>query len=210
MNDEIDNDNSLKNLESLEDNLFLEGHLEIKSHYIVPRTQKVVVVPIGPSLPHRDQEENYAKYCRIMLILFKPWRDATDLRKKNETWAAAFDEFKVNCSTEIKILMDNMQLLHECRENGHDHLKGLKDIDRSHYNINTHQTRITMMTLNFKIMKQSWNTLSQFRLAIHKIWLEVGAMFLIVYSQQKQVECMISLSLLYLSHLFLKQILHSF
>ena len=107
-------------------NLFLDGHLEHNSHHLVSRSHNVIVVPIGPSLPHRNQSENYAKYCRIMLILFKPWRNAANLRKQGETWETAFDNFKNSCSADIKNLMNNMQLLHECRENGHDHFERLK------------------------------------------------------------------------------------
>jgi len=120
---DFSDDDSVENLNM---NMFLDGHLEHDSHQLVSRSHKLVAVPIGPSLPRRDQSENYAKYCRIMLILFKPWRCASDLRDQGETWVAAFDNFKNLCSTNITSLMDNMQLLHECRENGHDHFERLQ------------------------------------------------------------------------------------
>jgi len=56
-----------------------------------------------------------------MLILFKPWYNAKDLCKPGQTWENAFYEFDAICSPRIKSMMTNMQLLHECRENGMDH-----------------------------------------------------------------------------------------
>ena len=117
-----EDDNSMSN----DVNMFLDGHLECHSHQLVAHPHKLVAVPIGPSLPHRDQSESYAKYCCIMLMLFKPWRHATDLRNQGETWIVAFETFKNMCSSNIITLMNNMQLLHECRENGHDHFERLQ------------------------------------------------------------------------------------
>ncbi|KAF8181767.1 hypothetical protein BJ912DRAFT_797418, partial [Pholiota molesta] len=74
----------------------------------------------GPSLPRRDKKEVYARYCRLMLILFKPWRHADDLRLLSQSWEDAFTVFLETCSTRIKKLLDNMQLLHECKDSGQD------------------------------------------------------------------------------------------
>jgi hypothetical protein len=122
--DSYDSEN--ENLMTENVNMFLDGHLEHHSHQVVARPHKLVAVPIGPSLPFRDRSETYAKYCRIMLLLFKPWRNATDLRNQGDTWIVAFEIFKNECSSNIITLMNNMQLLHECRENGHDHYERLQ------------------------------------------------------------------------------------
>ena len=79
------------------------------STYFVP-------VPIGPALPRRDRPELYPKYCRLMLILFKPWRVAEDLRTPGQSWAQAFEEFLEMSDNSIKAILDNMQVLHECRD----------------------------------------------------------------------------------------------
>ncbi|KAF9779660.1 hypothetical protein BJ322DRAFT_1013146, partial [Thelephora terrestris] len=76
----------------------------------------LVPVPIGPALPRRDRPELYPKYARLMLILFKPWRTEADLRGGMNDWAQAFDEFVKSCSPEIRKMLDNMQLLHECKD----------------------------------------------------------------------------------------------
>ena len=79
------------------------------STYLIP-------VPIGPALPRRDPGPLHAKYCRLMLILFKPWRVAGDLRDGGETWIEAFDRFIRVCTKGTKRILDNMQVLHECKD----------------------------------------------------------------------------------------------
>ena len=75
-----------------------------------------IPVPIGPALPRRDVGPLYARYCRLMLILFKPWRMASDLRDAGETWAEAFNRFIEVCGEGTKHILDNMQVLHECKD----------------------------------------------------------------------------------------------
>lgn len=75
-----------------------------------------IPVPIGPALPRRDRTELYPKYCRLMLILFKPWRVAGDLRSPGQSWVDAFEEFLETCDNSIKGVLNNMQVLHECRD----------------------------------------------------------------------------------------------
>ncbi|KAJ8582753.1 hypothetical protein M405DRAFT_692565, partial [Rhizopogon salebrosus TDB-379] len=74
----------------------------------------------GPAIPQRDREYVYPKYCRLMLILFRPWRTVSDLKHVNETWVDAFHSFKLTCSEYILHILDNMQILHECKDNRDD------------------------------------------------------------------------------------------
>ena len=78
--------------------------------------KQFVPVPIGPAIPRRDRPELYAKYARLMLILFKPWRKSTDLHGDAASWPDAFDEFLKLCPKETQKVMDNMQILHECKD----------------------------------------------------------------------------------------------
>ncbi|KAI0038798.1 hypothetical protein FA95DRAFT_1457456, partial [Auriscalpium vulgare] len=74
----------------------------------------------GPSIPRRDRDEVRARYCRLMLILFKPWVHAGDLRDQGQSWADAFAAFHATCSPDLISIMNNMQLLHECRDSRDD------------------------------------------------------------------------------------------
>ena len=82
-----------------------------------------VPVPIGPSLPHRDQKDSYDRYCRLMLIFFKPWNQVSDLREGFPSWAEAFTSFieSPQCEKWMKDHMENMQLLHDCKTSRDDH-----------------------------------------------------------------------------------------
>ncbi|KAJ7823154.1 hypothetical protein B0H14DRAFT_2168500, partial [Mycena olivaceomarginata] len=74
----------------------------------------------GPGIPRRDKAHLRAKYCRLMLIFFKPWRHAKDLKGPHVSWEDAFNEFNENCSESVRFKMNNMQILHECRDSRDD------------------------------------------------------------------------------------------
>jgi hypothetical protein len=86
-----------------------------------------VLVPIGRAMPRRDRAELYAKYARLMLILFKPWRVEADLRGNIASWPEAFDEFSKSCTKEMRRVMDNMQILHECKDSKDSHFRMRKN-----------------------------------------------------------------------------------
>ncbi|TEB31088.1 hypothetical protein FA13DRAFT_1629679, partial [Coprinellus micaceus] len=73
---------------------------------------------IGPALPQRDRPSLWAKYCRLMLIFFKPWRNVEDLCEGHPSWPKAFDVFlrSPTCTQTAQTLMRNMQVFHECKD----------------------------------------------------------------------------------------------
>ncbi|KAJ7039432.1 hypothetical protein C8F04DRAFT_892559, partial [Mycena alexandri] len=98
-------------------------HLEDTTHTIKVRSyfRRKVPVPIGPAIPRRNDPASSAKHARLMLILFKPWRHASDLRRGGQTWLEAYDEFLPQCSRESLDRIENMQLLHECKDSRDAH-----------------------------------------------------------------------------------------
>ncbi|KAJ7710213.1 hypothetical protein B0H16DRAFT_1216139, partial [Mycena metata] len=81
-----------------------------------------VPVPIGPALPRRDRD-GYTKHkhARLMLILFKPWRHCSDLVRTDQSWIEAYEEFLEVCSPDVTMIINNMQLLHECKDSRDAH-----------------------------------------------------------------------------------------
>ena len=61
----------------------MPSHPEAMSHIPQVRApnRRFIPVPIGPGIPRRDRDNAKDHYCRLMLILFKPWRHAKDLRR---------------------------------------------------------------------------------------------------------------------------------
>ncbi|KAJ7020463.1 hypothetical protein C8F04DRAFT_974254, partial [Mycena alexandri] len=86
-----------------------------------PHHKRKVPVPIGPALPRRDTPALIEKHARLMLILFKPWRHASDLRHSEQSWLNAYEQFLETCTPDIQEYIDNMQLLHECRDSRDAH-----------------------------------------------------------------------------------------
>ncbi|KAF6744733.1 hypothetical protein DFP72DRAFT_825280, partial [Ephemerocybe angulata] len=104
---------------------FQDTHLEARTHFLRIRlpTKRYIPVPIGPAIPRRDTTDPAVneRYSRLMLILFKPWRNVADLRTQGQSWIEAFDEFVKTCDPFSKSRMDNMQVLHECKDSRDDH-----------------------------------------------------------------------------------------
>ncbi|KAL0563379.1 hypothetical protein V5O48_018689, partial [Marasmius crinis-equi] len=102
---------------------FSKSHLNHSSqvHVVRKPTDRYVPVPIG-TLPRRDRLETVEKHARLMLILFKPWRQVQDLRRSFNSWSAAYHDFlENNCSQRFVRYIDNMQILHESRDSRDDH-----------------------------------------------------------------------------------------
>ncbi|KAJ7199862.1 hypothetical protein GGX14DRAFT_338659, partial [Mycena pura] len=81
----------------------------------------VVPVPSGPGLPRRDREETCTRFKRLMLIFLKPWRSAKDLKQPEESWVDAYETFLQDCPADFVAKMNNMQVLHECKDSRDDH-----------------------------------------------------------------------------------------
>ncbi|KAJ7233266.1 hypothetical protein B0H12DRAFT_992128, partial [Mycena haematopus] len=80
-----------------------------------------IPVPIGPAMPRRDVDGLLQKHARLMLILFKPWRHARDLRANGEPWDAAYLRFREKCSQFVLEAINNIQILHECKDSWDAH-----------------------------------------------------------------------------------------
>ncbi|KAJ7154991.1 hypothetical protein C8R43DRAFT_884943, partial [Mycena crocata] len=102
---------------------FQADHLEDETHRlkVYPYAKRKVPVPIGPALPRRDRPASIEKHARLMLILFKPWRHADDLRQAGQSWSQAYSQFILQCPPDVLECVDNMQILHECKDSRDAH-----------------------------------------------------------------------------------------
>ncbi|KAI0790304.1 hypothetical protein BC629DRAFT_1268749, partial [Irpex lacteus] len=75
----------------------------------------------GSPLPVKDDKAQYERYCRLMLIFFKPWRHISDLRNSFQgSWSDAFQLFQCSASPYVNRVLLNIQALQECKSAQHD------------------------------------------------------------------------------------------
>ncbi|KAJ7438791.1 hypothetical protein B0H11DRAFT_1692619, partial [Mycena galericulata] len=60
-------------------------------------------------------------YAHLMLILFKPWRHCSDLISEDQNWVGAYEDFLQDCSSDVVSVIENMQILHECKDSRDAH-----------------------------------------------------------------------------------------
>lgn len=103
--------------------MFRSAHPEAKSHFSRRRRDlnRFVPVLVGPRVYRRDIPDDRENYCRLMLILFKPWRDAVDLKMNSTTWEDAFLSFRDTAQPSVLKVIENMQRLHECKDSRDKH-----------------------------------------------------------------------------------------
>ena len=101
----------------------LPEHKESGRKHIRLRKRNAIPVPIGPAMPRRDHAEAHARYCRLMLILFKPWRMLSELRESADSWESTFEIFRQSMDIDHQHVLNNMQVMHECRDSRNDHMQ---------------------------------------------------------------------------------------
>jgi hypothetical protein len=101
---------------------FERAHPHSSSHILIKLSNPIVSVLLGPQIPRHDREETRERYHRALLTLFVPWRTAMDLCHANETWHEAFEARKSFLSLRAQKIIQNIQLLHECKKQRDEHL----------------------------------------------------------------------------------------
>ncbi|KAJ4463368.1 hypothetical protein C8J55DRAFT_410515, partial [Lentinula edodes] len=103
---------------------FLADHPLFDTHAIATRRDSSMTVPnfIG-TLPRPDKDDR-EYYCCTMLTLFCPWRSGEDLKKRDQSWHDAFEEYTF-CN-QSQLVMKNMNICFECLDARDDYRAQLK------------------------------------------------------------------------------------
>ncbi len=101
---------------------FRSEHPQSSSHILMKWTQPRVPVLIGPMIPRRERDDTKERYYRAILTLFVPWRSVSDLCDINQSWEEAYISKQILISTDMKQIIENIQLLHECKKDRDEHL----------------------------------------------------------------------------------------
>ncbi|CAF4251337.1 unnamed protein product [Rotaria socialis] len=101
---------------------FANLHPQSSSHVLIKRANPVVPVLLGPQIPRREREDTRERYCRALLTLFVPWRSVNDLCALQQTWSQALEVRKFEIAADALKIIENIQLLHECKNDRDEHL----------------------------------------------------------------------------------------
>ncbi len=102
---------------------FQVGHPQAASHLNIKRMKPVVPILLGPPVPRRDRDDTRERYCRSILALFFPWRSIQDVCDVDQTWEEAFMIRQTRISPASWKIIDNIQLLQECKNDRDEHLQ---------------------------------------------------------------------------------------
>lgn len=90
-------------------------HPNFKTHTTRLRESPFVPVLLGDALPRNDRGPNEREqWCRAMIILFTPWRNASDLLSKDDTWLQRFE--KTAFSESAQSIISNINVENECKD----------------------------------------------------------------------------------------------
>ncbi|CAF0983083.1 unnamed protein product [Brachionus calyciflorus] len=96
---------------------FLDKHPQ-KTSVIIENEKTHVPIILGKQITDHDNEN----YSKIILLLFKPWRDNLDLKKEMQTFSDSLSNFLNNNNStnieRIKKYIYNIQLLKRSKEDG--------------------------------------------------------------------------------------------
>ncbi|CAF0882807.1 unnamed protein product [Adineta ricciae] len=101
---------------------FQKHHPQVTTYLMMKHTEYRVPILYGPQIPRRDREDTQERYCRAILTFFVPWRTVSDLCDVNQKWEDALSSRQHHISGHSQNIIDNIQLLHECKKDRDEHL----------------------------------------------------------------------------------------
>ncbi|CAF1366889.1 unnamed protein product [Adineta steineri] len=101
---------------------FQEQHPQATTYLLTEYSEAHIPILYGPQIPRHDREDTKERYSRALLTLFVPWRSVSDLCDVNENWEDALKSRQHHISPDSWNIIENIQLLHECKKDRHEHL----------------------------------------------------------------------------------------
>ena len=92
---------------------FRQPHLQHETWGVRFRADHDLYVPVIRGPVHLSRANDPVRFARYMLVLFKPFRAVSELRKDGQTWPEAFAELERSASPRIKSYMVNVEVCNE-------------------------------------------------------------------------------------------------
>ena len=117
---------------------FDKSHRQFSKYQLKRLPVKQIPIILGPSFAKKRNIEEYEIYCKMMLILFKPWTDLFNLKINNTTWIASYEMYLFelnNQDNHILQYIQNIGLLCKSKEDAEEE-KRTKTSKKNKENIN--------------------------------------------------------------------------
>ena len=101
---------------------FQRQHPQANIYVLMKYSESHVPILYGPQILRQDRADTQERYCRALLALFVSWRTVSDLCALNQTWKDAFQSRRDHISIHSWKIIENIQLLYECRKDRDEHL----------------------------------------------------------------------------------------
>jgi hypothetical protein len=106
---------------------FLSSHRQYFSHEHVLEIDEKIPVLNGPSFPRRNDSDNYELYSKMILLLFKPWRDTRDVKLPNENYSNALTMYlTILTNARIFQYIENIEFLKKAEDDAKEEKKALR------------------------------------------------------------------------------------
>ncbi len=97
-------------------------HPQATTHLLMKYSGHHIPILYGPQISRCDRDDTRERYCRALLTLFVQWRTIADLCDVKQTWEEAFQSRQHLISARSWNIIENIQLLHECKKDRDEHL----------------------------------------------------------------------------------------
>ena len=102
--------------------VFQKQHPQAATHLLMKYIEPHVPILYAPQISRQDRDDTLERYCRAIFTLFVPWRTVIDLCDIHQTWEEAFKTRRHLVLRHSWTIIENIQLLHECKKDIDDHL----------------------------------------------------------------------------------------
>ncbi|KAH7918367.1 hypothetical protein BV22DRAFT_988602, partial [Leucogyrophana mollusca] len=91
------------------------SHPQYSTHGCRMRSRPVIPVLLADPFPRPNRgDEELEKFCKVMVLLFKPWRKLSDIKGEYKTWKDAYDSYAF--PNHLIKLIQNVNVENECKD----------------------------------------------------------------------------------------------
>ncbi len=90
---------------------------------LVQMPYDVVPLLLCPTIPRKEDNENKTDYAKLILLLFKSWRELSKIKDEGSNWEECLVTFLSNASPWILKLIDNIECLKKSQDDAEEEKK---------------------------------------------------------------------------------------